>query len=273
MALKKGICKNFDNCDLAYNKEIQEVDSSEFICAECGKELSEIQEETKKPKSKLLIIIIAAVVIIGGVVVGIVLSIGDEQLPTVESVDIAKENLPKEDGESSTDNEVLTTETQIQQEIATVGDESTDQLSIGDEQVDVVKEDLPKEGVEFSTNNKVATAETQPKQETATAGDIIININTSNNESTPQKSAPVNKVTIKNLGWAMYDGPMKNGKPHGIGGSLKVTKSYTIDLKDGRGSTLDVQPGETIENTKFVDGVLRAGELHRKDGTRPYFTI
>lgn len=223
MALKKGICKNFDNCDLADNKEIQEVDSSEFICAECGKELYEIQEESKKPKSKLLIIIIAAVVIIGGVVVGIVLSKGDEQLPPVS--------------------------------------------------VDIVNEDLPEEDVELSTANEVATAETQTQQETATAGDIIINTNTSNNESTPQKSTPVSTETIKNLGWAMYDGPMKNGKPHGIGGSLKVTKSYTIDLKDGKGSTLDVQPGETIENTKFVDGVLRAGELHRKDGTRPYFTI
>lgn len=217
MALKKGICKNFDNCDLADNKEIQEVDSSEFICAECGKELYEIQEESKKPKSKLLIIIIAAVVIIGGVVVGIVLSKGDEQLPPVS--------------------------------------------------VDIVNEDLPEEDVELSTTNEVATAETQTQQETATAGDI----NTSNNESTPQKSTPVSNE--KDLGWAMYDGPMKNGKPHGIGGSLKVTKSYTIDLKDGKGSTLDVQPGETIENTKFVDGVLRAGELHRKDGTRPYFTI
>ena len=223
MALKKGICKNFDNCDLADNKEIQEVDSSEFICAECGKELYEIQEESKKPKSKLLIIIIAAVVIIGGVVVGIVLSKGDEQLPPVS--------------------------------------------------VDIVNEDLPEEDVELSTANEVATAETQTQQETATAGDIIINTNTSNNESTPQKSTPVSTETIKDLGWAMYDGPKKNGKPHGIGGSLKVTKSYTIDLKDGKGSTLDVQPGETIENTKFVDGVLRAGELHRKDGTRPYFTI
>ena len=223
MALKKGICKNFDNCDLADNKEIQEVDSSEFKCSECGKELYEIQEETKKTKSKLLIIIIAAVVIIGGVVVGIVLSKGEEQLSPVS--------------------------------------------------VDIVDEDLPEEDVELSTTNEVVTAETQPQQETATGGDIVININTAANESAHQESKPVTNVTIKNLGWAMYDGPMKNGKPHGIGGSLKVTKSYTIDLKDGKGSTLDVQPGETIENTKFVDGVLRAGELHRKDGTRPYFTI
>ena len=74
-----------------------------------------------------------------------------------------------------------------------------------------------------------------------------------------------------NLGWGTYSGPMQGGKPHGVGGTIKVKQDYSIDLKDGRGSTLDVHSGETIENTKFENGRLRAGELHRADGTRKWF--
>lgn len=36
---------------------------------------------------------------------------------------------------------------------------------------------------------------------------------------------------------------------------------------------LQVYEGDIIVSTKFVNGVLRAGELHRKDGTRKVFTI
>lgn len=67
MALKKGICKNFENCTLADNNEIQEVDSSEFRCTECGKELHEIPDLGPRPDpTKLILIIVAAVILIGG---------------------------------------------------------------------------------------------------------------------------------------------------------------------------------------------------------------
>ncbi len=74
-----------------------------------------------------------------------------------------------------------------------------------------------------------------------------------------------------NLGWGSYSGPMQGGKPHGAGGTIKVKQHYNIDLKDGRGSTLEVNPGETIENTKFENGRLRSGELHRSNGERKWF--
>ena len=93
----------------------------------------------------------------------------------------------------------------------------------------------------------------------------------------PEKKAPVSTNNAasasSNLGWGTYSGPMQGGKPHGVGGTIKVKQDYSIDLKDGRGSTLDVHSGETIENTKFENGNLRAGELHRADGTRKWFNI
>lgn len=50
MAKKKGVCHNYDNCDLAENKVVQEVDEFNFVCEECGKELTEIKGGGNGPK-------------------------------------------------------------------------------------------------------------------------------------------------------------------------------------------------------------------------------
>lgn len=73
------------------------------------------------------------------------------------------------------------------------------------------------------------------------------------------------------LPYGSYNGPMQGGKPHGVGGTINVSSSYQLDLKDGRGSTLDLRPGDKIANTKFENGRLRSGELQRTDGTRKWF--
>lgn len=64
MALKKGVCKNYGNCPLADNEEIQEVDSSEFFCKYDGKPLYEITPPPPPPK--WIYFVIAAIVLIGG---------------------------------------------------------------------------------------------------------------------------------------------------------------------------------------------------------------
>lgn len=78
-------------------------------------------------------------------------------------------------------------------------------------------------------------------------------------------------VATANLDWASYEGPTSGGKPHGAGGELTVKSNHSIDLKNG--SALDVNPGDKIKNTKFTNGVLRQGELQRKNGERKYFNI
>lgn len=65
MMLKKGVCKNFENCTLADNQEIQEVDSSEFICAECGKPLYEVKGPKPPFPPKWLKLVIAVLIIAG----------------------------------------------------------------------------------------------------------------------------------------------------------------------------------------------------------------
>lgn len=200
MALKKGVCKNFDNCSLADNNEIQEVDSTEFKCQECGKDLHELEGKTKGPaggNKKLPLIIAAAVVVLGGGGAG-----------------------------------------------AYFGLSKKDKAPVEDTAIEAVEATAPEQKEE-------------PKTTTTT--------------TTPKQATPANGS--KNLGWANYSGPTQGGQPHGVGGTLKITTSYSIDLKDGRGSTLEVNAGETIENTKFENGRLRAGELHRADGTRKWFNI
>jgi hypothetical protein len=70
MAKAKGICKNIDaDCSLAFDKTIQEVDTDDFVCAECGATLHKVTDaDLKSPKSKkpLLIGGIAAAVILAG---------------------------------------------------------------------------------------------------------------------------------------------------------------------------------------------------------------
>jgi len=75
MALVKGICKNFGECDLADNKEVQEVEKTNFVCEECGKPLHPVEGKPTSPggggggkgiSGKLIGIIAVAVILLGG---------------------------------------------------------------------------------------------------------------------------------------------------------------------------------------------------------------
>lgn len=199
MALKKGICKNYDNCDLADKQEIQEVDSTEFKCQECGKDLHELDEGSTTGggggvMNKKLIAIIGGVVVAAGLGVGGYFAFsGDKNAPDAEETEV----------------------------------------------------------VEETTDNAKQAAKPAP----ATKKD------------TPKKSTS----SSSSLPYGSYSGPTQGGVPHGAGGTINVTSSYQIDLKDGRGTMLEVNPGDKIANTKFENGRLRAGELQRTDGTRKWF--
>lgn len=72
-----------------------------------------------------------------------------------------------------------------------------------------------------------------------------------------------------NLEWGNYAGPMKGGKPDGRPGKVTVTRTH--DIVDASGNTITVYPGETITATKFDNGHLKSGEIHRKDGSHLLF--
>lgn len=80
-----------------------------------------------------------------------------------------------------------------------------------------------------------------------------------------------NQGTYK-LGWGIYEGPMREGKPHGKLGKVTVTSVHNIEIGGVDNLTITVYPGETI-TTKFDNGRLRSGEIHHKDGSNDLFTI
>lgn len=96
--------------------------------------------------------------------------------------------------------------------------------------------------------------------------------------STPREEdviQPSQEGTIQ-INWngvATYNGPGQGGTPHGVGGKLVFNSNYQLDLKDINGTKLEISAGETIKDTKFVNGKLRQGTLHRKDGSTKWFSI
>lgn len=52
MAKKKGVCHNYDDCELAEMRAVQEVDEFEFRCTECGKELTPVDGDDGDPNKK-----------------------------------------------------------------------------------------------------------------------------------------------------------------------------------------------------------------------------
>lgn len=91
------------------------------------------------------------------------------------------------------------------------------------------------------------------------------------NPAEPQPVKPAPAPTGYNLGWGTYEGPMQSGKPHGIGGEVKVTSSYSIDLKNG--SFKQVAKGDKLVNTKFKEGKLVQGFIHHANGEQESFII
>lgn len=84
MAKKKGVCHNYDDCELAEMRAVQEVDEFEFRCTECGKELTPVDgdegDPNKKKRLKMIAIASCAAVAVGAAGAGIWFALpGDEE--------------------------------------------------------------------------------------------------------------------------------------------------------------------------------------------------
>lgn len=259
-----GICTNTEGkedgtpCSKCQNKERQAIRASkEFVCEECGEPLQKV--EVKDPPTKI-IIIVAIVVVAIGVAIGAIYGFKDGKLSGLFGG-------PKYD-----------------QVFYSVIDKDAYNMKVGEtDTVKVTYQPLDAEVyVSYSSENENVVVVTNTGVLHAvgagkTTVKAIVQFS-KNNSDTLCASVTVKKKEVGNggsvnVGYGNYSGPMKGGKAHGVGGTIRVTRSYSIDLKDGRGGRLEVYPGETIENTKFDNGQLRAGELHRNDGTRKWFNI
>ena len=293
-----GICTNTNGYDLdgehhkcskCENKEKQSIRvSKEFVCEECGEPLQKCKPP-KPPISKGIIIAIVALLLIVGCVVAYFLLRGSNDTnpedPVPVTLSLNKKAISLNVGDSDT---LVVTVSPNDAGVVTAYKSDNDSIAVVSE-LGVVR--ALKEGttmvVCYGTSNQGDTISDtckivvnqkemlEPKDSTDLNTDTVKGSGTSRSVNTSKEKK--NKTVSSNngygtydLGWGVYNGPMKGGKPaDGIWGEIKVTQTYSIDLKDGLGSTLEVRRGDVIVNTKFKDGkFMLQGELHRTDGTR-----
>ena len=87
MAKIKGVCHNYEGCDMASEKVVQEVEKSNFVCQECGKPLYPVKQQPQPwwKKHQRELTLGAGVLIIGGGIIGGILAFsGDKEEPAKE---------------------------------------------------------------------------------------------------------------------------------------------------------------------------------------------
>ena len=84
MAKIKGVCHNYEGCDMASEKVVQEVEKSNFVCQECGKPLYPVKQPPQpwwKKHQRELTLGVGVLIIGGGITGGILAFGGDKEEP------------------------------------------------------------------------------------------------------------------------------------------------------------------------------------------------
>ena len=87
MAKIKGVCHNYEGCDMASEKVVQEVEKSNCVCQECGKPLYPVKQQTQpwwKKHQRELTLGAGVLIISGGITGGILAFGGDKEEPVKE---------------------------------------------------------------------------------------------------------------------------------------------------------------------------------------------
>ncbi|MDD5989044.1 MAG: hypothetical protein PUC38_06160 [Bacteroidales bacterium] len=96
MAKIKGVCHNYEGCDMASEKVVQEVEKSNFVCQECGKPLYAVKQQPQPwwKKHQRELTLGAGVLIIGGGITGGILAFsGDKEEPAKEPAKVQTEQV------------------------------------------------------------------------------------------------------------------------------------------------------------------------------------
>lgn len=211
MATKKGKCTNIDGCDKAFNNEIQEVDSMNFVCEECGKPLVEIKEKRrKKIPFKRIGIICGLIIVFALLALGLVKMLSGSNPP--------EENVLRP----------------VSQDTISADTTNISKPIVPDRVHDTIVKETVVHDTIVKKETKIAVSPSPTRQ---------------------------NKGEL-NLGYSIYNGPISNGKAHGSGGTLRFTRSYTIDLKQLSGEQVEVNSGDrmvdvTMNNNRLISGLLK----------------
>ena len=192
MAKIKGVCHNYDGCDKAAEKIVQEAEKSNFVCEECGKPLYPIKKGPKPTgNGKRIAILIAifggAALVIGGIVYGIVFG-----------VQKSRENAEAERIEIARQDSIRAAEAAEQARLDSIKalEEAAEAARLAEE---------------------AAAAAEQARLDSIKAAE--------------EAAKSVKKVSKGSLDYGKWSGAWKNGQPNGTG-TMTYTKEHLIDSRD-----------------------------------------
>ena len=192
MAKIKGVCHNYDGCDKAAEKIVQEAEKSNFVCEECGKPLYPIKKGPKpagdgKRIATLIAIFGGAALVIGGIVYGIVFG-----------VQKSRENAEAERIEMARQDSIWAAEAAEQARLDSIKalEEAAEAARLAEE---------------------AAAAAEQARLDSIKAAE--------------EAAKAVKKVSKGSLDYGKWSGAWKNGQPNGTG-TMTYTKERLIDSRD-----------------------------------------
>jgi len=278
-----GVCTNTDfdgngnPCPRCASKEVQKIrGSKDFVCEECGEALTKVNGSTPINR-KLIAGIIAAIVVLAGAGFGVWQFVLNA--PKIEKIKLDKESITLVIGENPNELLKATVEDKDGNEIKNAkvtykwftNDESIATVAQGGE-VTAVNKGETSITVQIEGNEGLrGTCQVVVKEKPITGQDSTDKEKANSGTGNGNVTSGTRNGKI-NLGYGTYDGPLSNGKAHGIGGEITVTSTYIIDLKKASGETVTVNRGDKIMNVKMENGRLRQGEIHFADGTRKYIS-
>ncbi len=265
-----GNCENFDGCNKAKKGEIIELDElDDFICPECKFDLHEVKKVKKT--NWMLIGGVAAVVCLGGGgaaymlmkpaevrVSALTLSGSTNELLIGGMDSLTVTNMPAE-------SKATYTWSSGDQSVATVTNGVVTPVGAGKVSITVKAQEneLASAVWEYTITDTVTIIEEPLVAEEPEVA----------NEQ-PKSGGAVGQTSgTVDLTYAVYEGPLKNGKPHGVGGKLTFKSAYTIDLKKVPAETVEAHAGDSMVSVKFDNGRLVQGELRFVDGRRRWIQI
>lgn len=117
-----------------------------------------------------------------------------------------------------------------------------------------------------------AMLEDTPEQVGSPETDVLNPADTLAQEPAPEQepaSAPAQKPepvrSSIQVPFGTYSGPA-----NGLDGEIKVTRKYTLDLRNAAHDTIELLPGDVITRTKFKDGELVGGYWKRGSESRSF---
>ena len=216
MAKIKGVCHNYEGCDMASEKVVQEVEKSNFVCQECGKPLYPVKQQPQpwwKKHQRELTLGVGVLIIGGGITGGILAFSGAKEEPAKESakVDTTQVDTTKVD--------TIVTPPQKPEP----GDGSDGKPGSG-------RDGKPGGGRDGKPGR--GSGVNQPGGGNSGASS-----------------------TSKNLGYGKYEGKMENGQPHGTGTIYYTTRHQVVPSKDIYAESGDYVTG-LFRDGKLMQGQL-----------------